>query len=720
MVNWEETIQARKNPEWGNSKYVDYAMLKRKLERIKAMKPAPVPRLGPAATVEIGNFGSGFFQRSASNESQVAPLAFDLDKPLNGGMTDEMREMKDSFMEDVDAQLEEVAKFYSGKVAKLEQEVSRAVEACETDAEQLRSSTSYEIVDKLYAEATDLYEYVHVNSEALRKIVKKMDKQLGTNDQKTFVENKLGQSALATHYATGNKCDGARATRCRKQLENIVPRGRLKEMRQNVQSMAEERMKSDTKPRRLRVKRRRVVISIILAVAAYLAVSKVLQDQPRAQRCVGLVTFIVGMWVLEAAAFEATALLVPPCAVVLDILEGDTKQQADQLIAAVFNESLYLVLCGYVISSIFQHCRLDSVAASCLQTYLGDRPYMFMLGIMFLGVGLSALISNVTAPIVLLEVLRPALCDMKPGNENYAKALLLGLAFSCNVGGMMTPISSPQNVASIQTLRSAGGFLTWSEWLAVSIPFCSLAVVSAWLIIIVVIIKPFGSQESTVAALPKVVVEKTEICLIDKVSLCGACFTLFCFAYEPAALAMGGTAMVALTFVAVALGAGSITRQTFNGYDWHLLFLIGGGNALGLVVRESGLLDIITDLARQCFSSSPPILIAEIVAILVAATTFVSHTVSALVLMPLVVELGSGAGIMKLSVLIGALGCSTACALPMTSFPNVNSLNAVNTQGKAWLGMTDFLVAGIPTTACIALLLATAGFLLGSLVISSF
>lgn len=103
---------------------------------------------------------------------------------------------------------------------------------------------------------------------------------------------------------------------------------------------------------------------------------------------------------------------------------------------------------------------------------------------------------------------------------------------------------------------------------------------------------------------------------------------------------------------------------------------------------------------------------------IVGATTFVSHTVAALVLMPLVVELGKEAGVDRLAVLLGAFACSTACALPMTSFPNVNSLMAVDDLGKPWLTVKNFLVAGIPTTITLSSLLISAGYVMGTWALS--
>jgi hypothetical protein len=44
-----------------------------------------------------------------------------------------------------------------------------------------------------------------------------------------------------------------------------------------------------------------------------------------------------------------------------------------------------------------------------------------------------------------------------PPGDPYAKALLLGIAFSNNIGGMTTPIASPQNV--VRAREPAGDLL---------------------------------------------------------------------------------------------------------------------------------------------------------------------------------------------------------------------------------------------------------------------
>eukprot|EP00929_Paragymnodinium_shiwhaense_P060147 TRINITY_DN30068_c0_g1_i2.p1 TRINITY_DN30068_c0_g1~~TRINITY_DN30068_c0_g1_i2.p1 ORF type:complete len:364 (+),score=57.63 TRINITY_DN30068_c0_g1_i2:748-1839(+) len=338
-----------------------------------------------------------------------------------------------------------------------------------------------------------------------------------------------------------------------------------------------------------------------------------------------------------------------------------------------------------------------------------------------LGTFLSALLSNVTAPLLLLQVLKPVLRDM-PTDSRYSRHVLLGLAFSCNIGGMTTPISSPQNVAALATLRVQGGNITWAQWLGLSVPFCIVADLLVWALLLMTMSIDLSADEKARNVgktpeqlrkdrkIPPISFEREDLTVGKVAALFGAVVTLAAFAYQPAADVFGGTANTALLFTAMALFTGAISRTTFNSYSWHLLFLIGGGNALGLVVKESGLLNILTTYSKAWFSSDPWHLSVQLILLLVGSTTFVSHTVAALVLMPLVVELATAAGVRELAVLLGAFGCSVACALPMTSFPNVNSLMAADDNGTPWLAMRHFLKAGIPVTLAVTLLLATFGY----------
>lgn len=111
-----------------------------------------------------------------------------------------------------------------------------------------------------------------------------------------------------------------------------------------------------------------------------------------------------------------------------------------------------LLLGGYSISSAFSRCQLELRIAAILQKQFGNKPKTFILAIMFLGLFLSMWISNHTAPILCSAIILPIVRDL-PSDSRFSQCLLLGLAFACNFGGMMTPISSLQNALAVSYLE---------------------------------------------------------------------------------------------------------------------------------------------------------------------------------------------------------------------------------------------------------------------------
>lgn len=95
---------------------------------------------------------------------------------------------------------------------------------------------------------------------------------------------------------------------------------------------------------------------------------------------------------------------------------------------------------------------------------------------------------------------------------------------------------------------------------------------------------------------------------------------------------------------------------------------------LGKAVTSSKLLDY---LANVIFAALPtdnfPLLLAEILTLVLVMSSFISHTVAALILMPLVVQLGVQLGAPTALTVTSAFAVSAAMALPFSSFPNVRT-----------------------------------------------
>jgi phosphate transporter len=147
------------------------------------------------------------------------------------------------------------------------------------------------------------------------------------------------------------------------------------------------------------------------------------------------------------------------------------------------NHTTILIMGGYSISAAFAKCQIELYIAAFLQRRFKKSPNLFLLAIMMMGLFLSMWISNHTAPVLCVSVLLPIIRDF-PTNSKYVKTLLIGLAFACNLGGMMTPISSLQNTLAVSYLEKAGYSVSFGQWMAISVPFCTIATVLCWLFLL--------------------------------------------------------------------------------------------------------------------------------------------------------------------------------------------------------------------------------------------
>lgn len=133
----------------------------------------------------------------------------------------------------------------------------------------------------------------------------------------------------------------------------------------------------------------------------------------------------------------------------------------------------------------------------------------------------------------------------------------------------------------------------------------------------------------------------------------------------------GDMGVIAIIPLAVFFGTGILTKEDFNNFLWTVIILAMGGIALGKAVSSSGLLTTIAGEIRLGVAGMGlfSVLVVFAALILVVAT-FISHTVAALIVMPIVAQVG---GEMddphpRLLIMGAALMCSGAMGLPMSGY----------------------------------------------------
>jgi len=313
----------------------------------------------------------------------------------------------------------------------------------------------------------------------------------------------------------------------------------------------------------------------------------IFHSHPRARRCLAMVSFVMVCWVSEAMPFFVTGLFIPLLTVLLKIQQDDDGENLPADVAAkkafshMFGDSVMLVLGGFAISAAFSKCRFEVLIARALQLRLGHRPRYFMLAFMLLGMFLSMWISNVAAPVLCTAVLLPIIHDL-PRDSQYVRALLLGLAFACNIGGMLSPISSPQNTVSISYLNDAHPeyAISFFTWCSITIPFCIVCVLAIWGYLLVAL-KP-----DDVSHIPEIVFERIRLQAHHYIVLGTTLATILLWcSLSFSKPTFGSMGVVALFPLIILFGSGILTKNDLKGFSWNIILLLGGGSVLGGAVQ---------------------------------------------------------------------------------------------------------------------------------------
>ncbi|KAF9550302.1 low-affinity phosphate transporter, partial [Lunasporangiospora selenospora] len=265
-----------------------------------------------------------------------------------------------------------------------------------------------------------------------------------------------------------------------------------------------------------------------------------------------------------------------------------------------------------------------------------------------------------------------------PHKSTFGPCLIMGIALASNVGGMASPISSPQNIITIQNMSPAP---SWGNWFAVALPLCILTdlIIWAWLIVLWRPQRDTPTIPSIRATREPVTIQQAFICFVTIGTI-----ILWCIenSFQEQ---LGDMGVIAILPLIAFFGTGLLTKEDFNNFLWTVIMLAMGGIALGKAVDSSGLLDTIAHYIQDAVSGLSLWVVLVIFSCLALVfATFVSHTVAAVGLSfadphPRILVMGTG------------LVCSAAMGLPVSGFPNMNAIALEDEMGIPYLKTKDFL-----------------------------
>ena len=403
-----------------------------------------------------------------------------------------------------------------------------------------------------------------------------------------------------------------------------------------------------------------------------LAVIMTALEQPEAIVITAVVAWLCMLWwIFEPLPIPVTSLL--PIAV-FPISGVLTPEQVG---ASVGSPLIILLLGGFLLSrgmeSTGAHHR---IALSVVNLVGGHKPRRLVLGFMIAGALLSMWISNTASILMLMPVALAVLASCSDRNS-LAAPLLLGLAWSCSIGGLGTPIGTPPNLILVQVYEeNTAQTISFGQWMSWGIPVVLTLLPLAWwwvtravpkeLDIQLPAVGPWRSAERRVL----VVFGLTAVAWITRAEPFGGWQTwLDLPAANDASVAL--LAVVALFVVRDDQGEPLIDWAKASQIPWGVLLLFGGGICLARAFVASGLSAQVGD-ALTAVAALP---VFAMMLLLALAVTFLteatSNTATTALLMPVLAAVALAVEIDPLWLMVpAAMSASCAFMLPVATAPN--------------------------------------------------
>ncbi|PFH46462.1 hypothetical protein AMATHDRAFT_69824 [Amanita thiersii Skay4041] len=498
------------------------------------------------------------------------------------------------------------------------------------------------------------------------------------------------------------------------------------------------RSRSSGAKRRIKITKRRVWAGLAVGLLVGLLKRGVIRDvdgvvKEEANACFAVLMFCTVLWASEAIPLFVTSLFVPLLLVVLRVIKDDdgarlsTPDATKFVFSVIFSPTIMLLIGGFTISSALSKTNIDKVLITRVLSMAGTRPPTVLLAFMGVSCFASMWISNVAAPTLCFTLIRPILRTLPPKSA-FAPCLILAIALAANIGGQSSPISSPQNLIALQAMDPP---VDWASWFAVALPVSAISIVLIWLLLLVSY-RPSRMPDQMSAIDPdwdgayreleikpiRPTKERFTMKQYWVTFVCLVTIGLWCVAHEIQEY-VGDMGIIAIIPIIAFFGTGVLKKDDFEHFAWSIVFLAMGGIALGKGVVASGLLEVMDVFIRdmvQGFSLYTVVLILTPIVLIIS--TFISHTIASVLLVPIAKEVGSNlpGGHSNLLIFITGLICSTGMGMPVSGFPNQTAATQEDELGENYLTNVDFLKNGVPASMMAALVVSTVGFALMRLI----
>jgi len=405
---------------------------------------------------------------------------------------------------------------------------------------------------------------------------------------------------------------------------------------------------------------------------------------PEADKVIGVAIWMILWWITETVSISVTA-LIPltfyPLLGIMGIKEVATNYG---------HPIIFLFFGGFIMALILEKVMLHKRVALHIIKLTGTSPDRVILGFMLSTAFLSMWISNTATTVVMLPIAYSVIDllindadGFTKNDKNFALSIMLGIAYSANVGGIATLIGTPPNIVLAGFMESEYNYsISFLKWMIIGVPF---AIIMLGFIFIVLTKIVYPNKLPSFAKSKDIVEEEIEklgpMTQAEKIVLgifiCAISLWIgknYINSLLPS-LSLSDTtiSMVAAfaCFTAMSKGKLLLEWEDTKRLPWGIIILFGGGLALAGALSQAGIIDIIGEFVSGNKAMSVLLICSFLIAVMLFMTELMSNVALVAIFAPMIAGVASGLDINILHILIPiAMASSCAFMLPMSTPPN--------------------------------------------------
>ena len=420
---------------------------------------------------------------------------------------------------------------------------------------------------------------------------------------------------------------------------------------------------------------KKLIVILLWGIFSYL-LSQLLVDVDSTQKGLFILFICAGLWMTEIVPLPATALLVPVIAYFMGILSPK------EAMAPFSSTIIFLFMGGFTLAALLNKHGIDRWLADKVTTMSNGNLWVSVIGFFAVTSFLSMWMSNTATTAMMIPI---AIALVNKEYPRMRTMILLGTAYSANIGGNGTAVGSPPNGLAVSALDI--DFFTWFKvGFPTALVMFPLVIIALWFVI-----RP--EKDAKVNRLSDS--HSMNWTSEAKGTIGLFLFTVICWIFSSQIGASLGLKnfdrMIAILITALAPAFKLITwKDLEDKIGWGILLLFGGGLCLSVVLGETGTsLWLATALINSI--STPWIIIFACITLMVFLTELSSNTGSAAILIPVMIALSNQFDPAVTYALVFGVGLAANCAfmLPVATPPNAL------VYGTGYINQKDMIKTGI-------------------------